>query len=66
MIIEYGAFAGRLSQQTGLKEQNIELEQRMADAITLLGIHGILTEKDKRAARRRLTKRIAIILKAKT
>lgn len=63
MKIVFGAMAADLSSQ--LAEQGLQvrdtssLYQRMADAITLLAVQGILTQADAQRARRRLLNRLA-------
>ena len=57
--IIFGGMAPPLYQQLGVKAKDLEFEQRMADGIALCAIHGILTERETHAARKRLAKKIS-------
>ena len=59
--IAFGALAPPLAEQLGdrLQPQRIALWQRCADAITLLSVHGLLTDAERTRARVRLIKAIS-------
>ncbi len=61
--VVYGALAPPLHEQLGVAEEKVATEQRLAEAITLLAVQGMLTGKERENARRRLTKRIGRALR---
>lgn len=62
MRILFGALAAPLWQQVKLPPQKLRDIQRMADSITLLAIHGALSEAEAHRARKRIVKKIAALL----
>lgn len=59
--ISFGALSKPLHEQLSefdLTEEDLEWEQKLADAVTLCHIHNIITEAEKNKARRRLMKRL--------
>jgi hypothetical protein len=63
MIIEFGALASPLYKQYGGSEKKFRLFQRMADAILLLSIRGIMTESEEHKAHEKLIRKIAASIK---
>lgn len=56
MQIGFGSFSPELSEQIGVSLDDVKLEQRLADAITLCSIHGVLTDSEVYKARKRIVK----------
>ena len=56
--IRFGALSPSLHVQLGVEASDLELEQRLADAITLCQIHSVITQSEKDKAHKRLFKRI--------
>ena len=54
-----GAIAPEFHHQLKCDAPAVALEQRMSDAITLLSIHEVISEKERDRARNRLIKRLA-------
>lgn len=68
MDIIFGALAAPLWQQLKISNGHPKMAaiQDQADAITLLCIHGILSEAERHRARRRLLKQIRALMKSLT
>ena len=56
--VSFGALAPRLHDQVDLEAGDLALEQRLADAVVLCAVQGVLTEAEKSRAFARLFKRI--------
>ena len=56
MRIAFGAMSKRLCEQLGLSPDELELEQKLADAIVICQIHGILTDAEVRNARKKIVR----------
>jgi hypothetical protein len=56
MEIEFGALSKPLFVQFGYNDKNVKKWQKLADAIVILSIHGIISDSEKGKARRRLVK----------
>ena len=56
--IAFGALSKPICEQVGIKNADIDRLQILADAITRLKIHGILSESQCDSARRKLVKLI--------
>lgn len=64
--ILFGATSPKLKEQIpALDDYEGEFLQRCADAITLLSVRGLITERDTHKARQRLMKDIAQVLASK-
>ena len=61
--ITMGALSPQLHKQLDVPPSLLELEQRLADAITLCNIHSVLTDTETHKARKRLMKQVATKLK---
>ena len=61
--VKYGWGAPPLHEQFGVPEEVFKTEQRLSEALTLLSIHGVVTQTEKRKAVKRLTKKIEAKLK---
>jgi hypothetical protein len=59
--IRLGAFAPKLKNQLG-RTKNIDAYQKMADAITMLKLRGLLTDNQSKSAREKLVKLIVLQL----
>lgn len=57
--ITFGALSPKLHEQLGEPRLRLALQQRFADAVTLLLIHGLLTDAEAHRARKRLCTNIA-------
>lgn len=64
MTVTFGATAEPLHRQLRVLRRRLLLSQRLADAITLLSVHGLLTEGETHQARKRLVAQIAKELRA--
>lgn len=62
--ITFGAMAPPICKQVGVQNSDIQLCQRLADAITLLRIQELLTDRQAHAARKKLTARIGRVVSA--
>lgn len=51
--VQFGAMAPRLHDQVGLEAGDLALEQRLADAVVLCAVQGVLTEAEKSRAFKR-------------
>ena len=58
MKIRFGALSEPLHKQLDVPPSELELEQKLADAITLCSIHFIMTDGEVTKARKRLMKLI--------
>ena len=59
--VRFGAMSPQLHEQLseyGLTAEDLELEQRLADAIVICDLHGILTTVEAHKARNRLMKKL--------
>ena len=56
MQIRFGALAEPLHKQFDVPPSQLELEQKLADAITLCSVHFVMTDAEVRKARQRLVK----------
>ena len=56
--VAFGALAPRLHDQVGLEAGDLAIEQRMADAVVLCAVQGVLTQAEKNRAFKRIFKRI--------
>ncbi len=56
LTIRFGALAEPIHTQMGVDAKDVKLEQRLADAITLLNVHDVATDQETRAMRRRVLK----------
>ena len=56
MEIRFGALSDPLHKQLEVLPSIIELEQKLADAIVLCNIHGVLTDTETHKARKRIIK----------
>ena len=63
MEIRFGALSEPLHEQLGLPEEDMKLVQRLADAVTLCNIHGILPDGETHKARKRIVKEINRVIK---
>ena len=58
MQIRFGGLSPDLHEQLGFPKKDLELEQRLADAVTSCQIHGVLTDSETHKARKRIVKMI--------
>ena len=56
MQIRFGAMSPELYEQIDASPDEVELEQKLADAITLCFIHEVLTDSEVHKARKRIVK----------
>ena len=56
MQIRFGALSPQLCEQINASPDEVELEQKLADAITLCSIHGVLADSEVHKARKRIVK----------
>ena len=56
MQIRFGALSEELSEQIGVSPDEVELEQKLANGITLCSVHGVLTDSEVHKARKRIVK----------
>ena len=54
MKIIFGALCDPLHEQTGMLKHEVEVEQKCADAITLLAVQGVLPDSQIHQARKRV------------
>ena len=63
VTIRFGALSPPLHEQLGVDETELELEQKLADAVVLCMIHGTLTNAEYTRACNRLWKKIVSRMK---
>ena len=56
MKIRFGALSPQLRQQINAGPDEVDLEQKLADAIAWCSTHGVLTDSEVRKARNRIVK----------
>ena len=56
MEIRFGAMSPQLHEQIDASPDEVELEQKLADAIVLCNIHGVVTDSETHKARKRIVK----------
>lgn len=66
MNIEFGAFAKPLSKQLAkmiADRKDLKMFDRMADAVTMCAVHGLISENEIASARKKIIKKIEARLK---
>ena len=58
MQIRFGAMSAELCTQMNVNADEVEIEQKLADAITLCNIQSVLTDAETHKARKRIVKRL--------
>ena len=58
MKIRFGAFADPLHKQLDVSPSQLETEQKLADAFTMLRVHGIITDGEAAKVAKRIIKQI--------